>query len=149
MAVATAAWLLFLAGVCLTTANPVVVSQPQVAMADWVVTAAPIAGRAKRICIEKIWGDSLPAGEVDVLNLPENWPRSRNGRYLVPLSRVDGQLRVTTLKSQSVDRPPLVYPATDGAIAQMLAFRRSVATPARQPMKVSIEPAHPGGPGLP
>ena len=119
--VLTALWGLVMLVLWLTTANPVVLSRPQIAKADFVVTASRPDPKKDRLHIEQVWRGELEAGELTVLNLDKPAPvKMQPGeKFIVPLSRARGGLRITTLEKQFAKNPPLVYPATPEAIRHL------------------------------
>lgn len=121
IAVAVAAcWLLVLGGLALFTANPITLNVEQIRTSEYVVTGR-LAGDERSVLIveRQSQGGETPL-ELRVGNLSQT--AIRPGRsYLVPLSRTrSGALEVT--ETDLPDNPPLVYPATEEAIAQLTAI---------------------------
>ena len=119
--VLAAAWGLVVLVLWLTTANPVVLSRPQIAKADFIVTASRPDPKKDRLQIEQVWRGELELGEMTVRNLDEPAPVKMpvGEKFLVPLSRARGGLKITTLDRQLAKNPPLIYRATPEAIRQL------------------------------
>lgn len=121
IAVAVAAlWLLALGSLALFTANPVTLNVEQVRTSEYVVTGC-LAGDERRVLVvERQWKGAETLAELRVGNLSQT--AIKHGQsYLVPLSRTrSGALEVT--ETDLPENPPLVYPATDEAIAQLKAI---------------------------
>jgi hypothetical protein len=114
------AWLATLALMAFVTANPVQVSPAQVRAAHAVVTGKRTGDF--QIEVDRVWSGPLHNGPVSVANLDAT-SMSREGRFIVPLSRFKTAWQVTTLPDQA--RRPLVYPATPESLAAMRkALRR-------------------------
>ena len=113
-------WLLALGGLALFTANPVTLNVEQIRASDYVVTGRLSEREHDVIVVERKWkGGELPA-EFSVRNLSQT--SARPGRtYVVPLSRMrSAALQVT--ETDLPENPPLVYPETEEAIAQLTAI---------------------------
>lgn len=117
----TSLWGIFVLALWLTSADPVILSKPQIGRADFIVTASRPDPRKNRLLIEQVWRGQLEPGELVILNLdkpaPHNMPAGK--KFIVPLSRARGGLRITVLGEQSDKIPPLIYPETPDAIRQL------------------------------
>lgn len=121
IAVAVAAcWLLVLGSLALFTANPITLNVEQVRASEYVVTGRVAGEERSVLVVESQWKGAETPAELRVGNLSQT--AIRPGRsYLVPLSRTrSGALEVT--ETDLPENPPLVYPATEEAIAQLAAI---------------------------
>jgi hypothetical protein len=101
------AWVLVLAGMALTTANPVQVSPAQIRAADAVVTATRSGDF--QIDVERVWSGDIEKGKASVLNL-DSATFSAGTQYVIPLTKFRSGWIITTLHGQR--KRPLIYPAT-------------------------------------
>lgn len=119
IAVAAAAlWLATLGGLALFTANPITLNVEQIRASRYVVTGR-LAER-NVVVVERQWkGEELPP-EFQLQNVSKT-PLKPGRAYVVPLSRTtSGALKVT--ETALPGDPPLVYPATQEAVAQLTAI---------------------------
>lgn len=128
-------WGATVAALWLTTANPVVLSRPQIAAAQFVVTAQRVPGRAGWLRLEHAWTPGIQGPELEVVNLAAlgetRFPPGKS--FLVPLTHAPRGLEITTLPGQGSHRPPLVYAVTPEAVWQLRQMlseqRREIALP--------------------
>lgn len=118
--VIAALWLLALGGLALFTANPITLNVEQIRASEYVVSGRLSRNERDVIFVERQWKGGETAAEFRVANLSQT--ALEPGRsYLVPLSRArSGALEVT--ETDLPENPPLVYPATEEAIAQLTAI---------------------------
>lgn len=117
-----AVWCAALISLALFSANPVTLSEPQIQQAQFVVTGIPEADSGLLV-VERTWWGDLPEGKVLVTNLEDVQGLQAGTAYIVPLTQVGENYRVTTLVEQSY--PPRVYPASQAAIARLKPLLRA------------------------
>lgn len=106
-------WYVALISLAALTGNPVTINQLQIRQSDLVVSGTVDEdGVVSHINVHKVRG-MMPEGEIRITNF--EWPP---GNYILPLKRVGGELEVT--RSELPDKPPLIYPANDESIEQLL-----------------------------
>ena len=106
-------WYIALISLAALTGNPVTINQLQIRQSDLVVSGTVDEnGVVSHINVHKVRG-MMPEGEIRISNF--EWPP---GNYILPLKRERGQLEVT--RSELPDKPPLIYPANDESIVQLL-----------------------------
>lgn len=116
-------WYVALISLAALTGNPVTINQLQIRQSDLVVSGTVDEnGVVSHINVHKVRG-MMPEGEIRIANF--EWPP---GSYILPLKREGGGLEVT--RSELPDKPPLIYPANDESIEQLLEILKKDA-PAR------------------
>jgi hypothetical protein len=119
---AMAVWCTTLITLALFSANPVTLSEPQIQQAQLIVTGIPEAGSGLLV-VERIWWGELADEKVLVTNL-EEVPNLQPGLpYIVPLTPIGENYRITTLLEQT--HPPRITPASPEAIAQLKLLLRN------------------------
>lgn len=111
---AAALWLLGLAALALTTANPVVLNKQQIAAATIVAEAGPSD-------VSQVWvvrGVDVPPESVQFVR-----PFTDDARYLVPLKPLGTRYEPVAVRlDRDRDPVPLYYPATDESRAKLDAL---------------------------
>lgn len=110
--IAGMAWWLAMIAMALLTANPAVVSVPQIQQADAVVTGTVPDPQGEKFVVERTWKGDLKPGTITVLNLHEAPALERGKKYVFPVSRFGRSYRITRTEEQNLNTPPIVYPAT-------------------------------------
>lgn len=133
-AILTALWGITVVVLWLTTANPAVLSRPQITRADFIITATRPDPDKKILKVEKVWRGHLETAEVTISNLDKPTPvkMPAGETFIVPLSRARNGLKITTLREQQERTPPLVYRATPEAILELQKLLTELDLPAKQ-----------------
>lgn len=117
-----AVWWIALITSALFTANPLVISEPQIAQADVVVIAKISDADPDSISIERVLKGKPKQGEAKVRNLHDVNHHEPGSSYILPLTRFGGEFRVTTLPLQ--ESAPLIYIATPETIDRVKSLVR-------------------------
>ena len=105
------AWYVVLMTTAVTTANPDIVNRFQIESS--VLVVAGTVSATGDIDVEQVYRGVLPEQPLKVI-LPADIPP---GRYILPLSRLDGRFEITPART-SVDLRR-VYPVSDDALQQL------------------------------
>ncbi len=124
--VVSIAWFGCIVFLAVTSANPLVVSQPQINQSQVVVSAAIPAAESEVIVVERVWAGDVKVGEkLSVLQIHDT-PAVQHARtekqpadqlYIFPLTRFGRFYRITTLPHQT--SAPIIYPVTPETIDQV------------------------------
>ena len=110
----------------LTSANPIVVSRPEILQSQVVVSAAIPDAESETITVERVFSGDVKANEKLTVLQIHDAPAVQHARtmkqpadqlYIFPLTRFGRFYRITTLPNQVA--APLIYPATPEAIDQV------------------------------
>lgn len=112
-------WGLFLAGLAVTTANPVTVNREQVLRADFIAMLSVNEPESGAIVLEKLWDGTKPE-PFTLDNLKETGAEAGRS-YYVPVTKT-GQGRYIVTPTRLPGNPPLIYPATPEAEEQLTAI---------------------------
>ena len=111
-------WIGFLFTETVLTANPIIVSRPQVLLAPVVVVGLPDGNRGS-VKISTVFRGNVTAGqELKVLDLDQSDPSQTNGEYVFPLTPIrTGGYRIAAIPVDEMtdslsDRRP-IYPGTE------------------------------------
>ena len=106
------------------TANPQIVSRDQILAADVVVIARRIRPEDGHLKISRVFlGDAKEGDELRVRNLEKTVPLMADRDYVIPLSRIRNEYRVTTLPGQQ--EAAIAYSATPATIDTVKSILRN------------------------
>jgi hypothetical protein len=112
-----AVWVVALATLALTAANPIVLNRTQVRQADLVVSARVIDLSSGECAVEDRWSVRPAPPTIRVVNLPATRAEA-GGTYILPLvPREEGVYEVIPAPLEGA--PRLVYPASPDVVAQV------------------------------
>jgi hypothetical protein len=123
-----ALWVGFLGVLAVKTADPIILSRPQILVStlDVIAEVSETSGKASpRIQIQEVhWpkqAERLVGQEIEVANLPAASGWRGAGRYIVPLVQQDGVYLVASVPRSPgfVGLPPRIYPLTEATRAQL------------------------------
>jgi hypothetical protein len=129
-AIVTAVWLLGLAALAVSTANPVTLNRRQIDEAAVVISGRVLDDRGGEVAVERVWRGAGPPERLRIANLSDT-PAEAGHTYVIPLSRApQGGFVVTPTRRAPVllkdggrerapDGPPAIYPATAEAHEQL------------------------------
>lgn len=110
-------WVLALAALAVTHANPVTLNREQLLRAE-VIVSAQVDDLAEGACtVRRQWRGEERLESIRVANLRET-SAVNGGVYLLPLSQTQPGL-FEVVAAHLPSRPYLIYPATDDALQQL------------------------------
>jgi hypothetical protein len=111
------AWIVGLVLLAAFSANPVTLNQKQIRVSDFVVTAQRSPDDSTELIVVKEWLRGEDLGTIRVTNLDKT-NLTTDQEFLVPLQRLtNGRIQITP--TPLPNNPPLVYPATPEAEAEL------------------------------